>query len=283
METLKGYIREYGGRPKKSLGQVFLIEKSIQEKIFEAAHVGPDDVVVEIGPGTGGLTRTLASRVKRLFALEIDQELVQYLHESMGAGSNTSLICIDALRFDFHRLSRSLGCKPKVIGNLPYSVSTPLLFHFIEHRHALHTLVLMLQKEVAQRLVAHPGTKAYGILTVMTQAYMDISFERYVPRHCFYPIPNVDSALIKLVPREESLLMPGEDEIFSSVVHAAFAKRRKTLYNALRASPAFAAALAQLNDLLKSLAIEPRRRGETLQLEEFISLARKVRKSIPSG
>jgi len=234
-------------------------------------------VVIEIGPGTGGITRSLASRIRRLIALEIDQELVGYLHESIRAVPHTSLICIDALRFDFPRAARSLGCTPKIIGNLPYLIATPLLFHFIECRHSLKMLVLMLQKEVAQRITARPGTKAYGILTVMTQVHMEISLRRIVSRHCFYPVPNVDSALVTLIPRPESLIMPGEDTLFRSVVQAAFATRRKTLFNALRASPLIPLAPEHLHELLTYLAIDPQRRGETLQLEEFILLARKIK------
>jgi len=282
METLKGYVREYGGRPKKSLGQVFLIERSIQEKILDAAHVCPDDVVVEIGPGTGTLTRILASRVKKLFALEIDQELVLYLHASMGTVSNTRLICMDALHFDFYRLNSFLGCQPKIIGNLPYSISTPLLFHLIESRHTYELLILMLQKEVARRLIAPPGTKEYGILSVMTQVYMDVSLERYVPRHCFYPVPRVDSAIVMLMPKQESMITLNEEAVFRSVVHAAFATRRKTLYNSLRASRAIPVKQERLHGILKSLSIDPNRRGETLQIEEFVCLARRIREEIMS-
>lgn len=232
--------------------------------------------MVEIGPGTGALTLELARRVRRLFALEIDKDLIGYLRTSANLPSNVRLVCIDALRFDFQRLHRVLGQRLKIVGNLPYSISTPLLFHFVEHRGALEFLVLMLQKEVAQRLTASPATKAYGVLTVMTKAFMDVSLERIVRRQCFYPVPKVDSALVRVVPRHVPMVSELHREVFSSVVEAAFSTRRKTLYNALRSSGRFGLPADRLADLLATLHIDPARRAETLEVEEFVLLAKGI-------
>ena len=274
--SLKSKVKGYGRRPKRSLGQVFLIEASIRQKIIDSASLAPEDIVVEIGPGTGALTLELARRARRLYALEIDKDLIGYLRTSANLPPNVRLVCIDALRFDFQRLQRVAGQRLKIVGNLPYSISTPLLFHFVEQRKALELLVLMLQKEVAQRLTAAPRTKAYGVLTVMTRAFMDVSLERLVRRQCFYPVPKVDSALVRVVPRQTPMVPEAHREVFSSVVEAAFSTRRKTLFNALRSSGRFDLPADRLADLLATLQIDPARRAETLELEEFVLLAKGI-------
>jgi len=142
-KTLKGYFREYGGRPRRSLGQVFLIDKAIQQKIFALADLEPCDTVLEIGPGTGTLTRDLIPQVKRLIALEVDPALTFYLHSSMPSSSNFMLICVNALNFDYQKAASKLKTELKVVGNLPYVISTPLMFRFIEYRKAFSLLILI--------------------------------------------------------------------------------------------------------------------------------------------
>jgi 16S rRNA (adenine1518-N6/adenine1519-N6)-dimethyltransferase len=272
-KTLKGYLRDYGRRPKKSLGQVFLIERSIQEKILELADLGPEDVVVEIGPGTGTLTRELLPRVKRLIALEIDPSLAFFLKGSITSATNLNLLCTDALRFDYEKASVGLGTRLKVVGNLPYVISAPMMIAFLEQRKAFSLLILMVQKEVALRLTAEPGTKQYGSLSVLCRFYFDLRLERHVSRNCFYPVPKVDSAVIRLVPREPFPLPSGGETIFRDLIRGAFSKRRKTLFNALRSSLHAEIPLEGLRKSLLDCGIEPRRRPETLSPEEYAQLA----------
>lgn len=272
-KTLKGYFRDYGGKPKKSLGQVFLIERSVQGKILEMGELRPDDTVVEIGPGTGTLTRELLPRVKRLIALEIDIALASFLRVSMENPSTLNLLCADALLFDYERASARLGVRLKVVGNLPYVISGPLLVTFLEQRKAFSLLILMVQKEVAQRLTAPPGTKQYGTLSVLCRAFFDLRLERQVSRYCFYPVPKVDSALIRLVPKESFPFPAGAEQIFRQVVKTAFSKRRKTLFNALRSWPYGNRGGEGLRILLESCGIDPQRRPETLLPEEYARIA----------
>ncbi len=280
-KTLKGTLRDYGRRPKKSLGQVFLIERSVQENILALADLGADDTVVEIGPGTGALTRDILPRVKRLIALEIDADLASYLRTSMETTSRLHLVCADALRFDYERASSSLGTRLKVVGNLPYVISAPLLVTFLEQRKAFSRLVLMLQKEVAQRLTAPPGTKQYGTLSVLCRSCFHVDLELKVSRNCFHPVPKVDSAVLRFVPRESSLFPPEAERAFRELVRAAFSKRRKTLLNSLRSSLGKRLPGERIRELLEDCGIDPRRRAETLSAEEYASLAQHLQTNHP--
>jgi 16S rRNA (adenine1518-N6/adenine1519-N6)-dimethyltransferase len=276
-KSLKARVREYGGRPKRSLGQVFLIERAVQRKILEDADLTPDDVVVEIGPGTGTLTRDLAGQVRRLIALEVDQALALYLRDSLGDLRNVHLICADALEFDYARVAERLGVRLKVVGNLPYVISTPLLFTFAACRASLSLLTLMVQKEVAERLTARPNTRAYGALTVLTSRSFEIRIRRKVSRHCFSPVPRVDSAVIGCTPRDSGFADAAEETLFVQVVKSAFSKRRKTLFNALRLSGPFGGEKDALAEALEACRLEPSRRPETLAPEEFLDLTRSLR------
>lgn len=272
--TLKGHVREYGERPKKRLGQVFLIEPTIQRKILELADLGPEDTVVEIGPGTGALTRAMAGRVRRLIALELDWGLVSYLRTSMETAERVHLVCMDALDFPFLRAARRLGARLKVVGNLPYGISAPLLFAFLDQWDSLAVLVLMLQKEVADRLTAPPGGKAYGVLSVLYGVRFRVRVRQKVPRRCFSPVPGVDSAVVQCLPRPDAPVRPEEDRVFRQVVKSAFSQRRKTLFNALRTSPFLRLEEGLVRAALADAGIDPRRRPETLAPEDFLRLAR---------
>ncbi len=272
-KSLKEYVREYGNRPKRSLGQVFLIERTVQEKILESAELDSNDTVVEIGPGTGALTRNLLLSTKRLIALEIDPALVSYLHDSLGSPPHFHLICINALHFDYKKAALKLKTPLKIVGNLPYVVSTPLLFTFLNTPEAFSLLILMLQKEVVQRLTASPGTKEYGAMTILCRYYFDIHLERQVSRHCFHPVPKVDSAVIRCVPKKEGPFSEVNEEIFRRVVKAAFSKRRKTIYNSLRLSGQINLPDNKLCNVLAQCSIDSKRRPETLSLEEYTRLA----------
>jgi len=273
-KSLKDHLREYGERPKKRLGQVFLIEPSIQRKILEVAELAPTDTVVEIGPGTGALTREILGRVHRLIALEIDRGLASFLRGSLPPAGRLGLVCMDALDFPYRRAARVLNTRLKIVGNIPYQISAPLMFTFLEQEESFSRLVLMLQREVAERLTAPPCTKAYGALTVLCGARFHVRIRQKVPRHCFSPVPRVDSAVVQCLPREEGRLAPGREACFRKVVKSAFSQRRKTLFNALRSSPFLPLPERPLRQALESAGIDPVRRPETLTAEEYLRLAR---------
>jgi 16S rRNA (adenine1518-N6/adenine1519-N6)-dimethyltransferase len=219
--------------------------------------------------------------VKRLIALEIDPSLASFLHSSMKGSSNLNLLCADALRFDYQKASAGLRTRLKVVGNLPYVISAPLILTFLEQRKAFSRLILMLQKEVAQRLAAPPRTRQYGALSVLCGFYFDLRLERQVSRNCFYPVPKVDSAVIRLVPKEPTLFPPGGERAFREVVRAAFSKRRKTLFNALRSSLKTDIAGDRLRKILGECGIDPQQRPETLSSEEYARLALRMQETPP--
>ena len=249
-----------GHAARKRFGQNFLADPHYVARIAEAVAPRPGDLVVEIGPGLGALTAELVARAGRVVAIEIDRDLAARLVERFPPHA-LELVVGDALAFDFRTLGRNL----RVVGNLPYNISSPLLFHLADQADALRDLTVMLQKEVVARMTAEPSTPEYGRLTVMLQATFAIERLFTVPPGAFRPAPAVDSAVARLVPLGSAAPLIADRARFARVVTAAFGQRRKTLRNALAdvVSPAaFAAA-----------AIDPQRRGETLSVEEFVTLA----------
>ena len=245
---------------RRRFGQNFLADPHYVVRIAEAVAPRPGETVVEIGPGLGALTAELVARAGRVVAIEIDRDLAARLVERFPPHA-LELVVGDALAFDFRTLGRNL----RVVGNLPYNISSPLLFHLADQADALHDLTVMLQKEVVARMTAEPSTPEYGRLTVMLQATFAIERLFTVPPGAFRPAPAVDSAVARLVPLGSAAPIIADRARFERVVAAAFGQRRKTLRNALAdvVSPAaFAAA-----------AIDPQRRGETLSVEEFVTLA----------
>jgi 16S rRNA (adenine1518-N6/adenine1519-N6)-dimethyltransferase len=257
-------------RPRKALGQNFLTDCNIINKILNAAAVGKDDCVLEVGPGRGALTELLAQRAGRLVAVEFDRDLAALLGKQFAAEEQVLIHEQDILKVDFEQL---LGpYRYKVVANLPYNISTPVLFRFLEERHRFVKLVVMLQKEVGERLAALPDCSDYGILTVLFRQWFDVKREFLVSPGCFFPSPKVDSVVISLVPLTVSRVEVGDQQLFERLVKAAFGMRRKTLWNCLKSGGL--AELEQLEQLLSSCAIDGRRRGETLDIEEFSLLSR---------
>jgi 16S rRNA (adenine1518-N6/adenine1519-N6)-dimethyltransferase len=250
-------------RARKRFGQHFLHDAGVVERIVEAIDPQPHDALIEIGPGRGVLTRTLLPRVQRLRAIEIDRDLVRELRERFPA-DRLELIEADVLDVDFAGL-RGAGPALRVAGNLPYNISTPLLFHLLEQRAAIRDMHFMLQKEVVDRMAASPGGKAYGRLTVMLSPWVDIEPLFDVRAASFRPPPRVESTVVRLVPLQAPRFDLGRLETFDEVVRAAFAQRRKTLRNAL----------ATLIDAqqISSLGIDPGARAETLAPAQFAQLA----------
>jgi len=251
-------------RARKRFGQHFLHDRMIIDRIVSAFDPKPDETIVEIGPGRGALTLPLLERVPRLHAVELDRDLAAHL-PALAAGRGELIIHqADALTFDFSALA-GRGKRVRLVGNLPYNISTPLFFHLIEQVDAIDDMLFMLQKEVADRLAAPPGTKTYGRLSVMIQWRFDVEPLFEVGPSAFHPPPQVDSSVIRLRPlRARGIAIPDADS-FQRIVRAAFGQRRKTLRNSLR---------LLLDDAAFARAgIDHRRRAEDLTLEEFARLS----------
>ena len=259
--------------PRKRLGQHFLVDKNAREKIVRIAALDPEDVVLEIGPGRGEMTDALAERCRRVIAVEIDKRLADRLGRDTECLENVDVIHGDALKVDFESLCRPFGRRLKVVANLPYQISTPLLARFVEWRHLFSALILMLQKEVAQRIVSQPGTKHYGVLSVLLQLYTTPSIEMVLPPDCFVPRPRVDSALVRFLVQERPKEDIPDEEIFKRVVRACFGHRRKTLKNALRPILFEGCDAHEVDGMMVSLGIDSARRAETLDLQEFARLS----------
>jgi 16S rRNA (adenine1518-N6/adenine1519-N6)-dimethyltransferase len=255
-------------RPKKSLGQNFLRDPHYLNRIADAAQLGPDDRVLEIGPGLGHLTHVLAERAKEVLALEIDDRLVPRLREEFSGTSNVSIIHADALEYSYE----TLDGKWKVVANLPYYISTPIIQRLIASRDKFLSLTLMLQKEVAERIAAPPGGKDYGFLSVLVQLYALPQLEFKVPPGAFTPRPEVDSVVLTLSIRDcAAAAVKVKDEAFlMTLVKAAFSQRRKTLRNSLRQ---LNAPKEKMDRVFETIGIDLGRRAETLSVEEFGRLA----------
>jgi 16S rRNA (adenine1518-N6/adenine1519-N6)-dimethyltransferase len=255
--------------PNKRLGQHFLIDPNIVRKIIALAELGSRDHVLEIGPGRGILTEALCHAAGRVTAVEIDPRLHAYLETRQIDLPNVELICEDALAYAVENLP--IGTV--VVANLPYYISTPLLFRLLDHRDRFRRLVLMLQNEVADRLVAKPGGSNYGVLSVMAQYAAEITKAFRVSAQCFRPRPEVASAVVLLRTKERTRLSQQEEVAFRALVKAAFAHRRKTLVNSLKDERYDQ---KHVTDALNSLDLPPTARAEVLSIEQFIQLTRRI-------
>ncbi len=253
-------------RAKKSLGQNFLRDPHYLTKIADAAQVGPEDRVLEIGPGLGHLTRVLAARAKKVLALELDDRLIPLLQQEFGEMGNVEIVQADAVEYPYESLSTGW----KVVANLPYYISTPIIRRLLACRERFKTLTLTLQQEVAERVTAPPGGRTYGYLSVLVQLYAEPRIEFLVPPGAFTPRPEVNSAVITLTIRDHPAVAVEDDNFFMRVVKAAFSQRRKTLRNALGQLGAPKEKLAMV---LSRTGIDLSRRAETLTVNEFGLLA----------
>jgi 16S rRNA (adenine1518-N6/adenine1519-N6)-dimethyltransferase len=264
--------------PKKSLGQNFLLHPDQARRLVAALELAGLETVVEIGAGLGTLTFFLAGSAQKVIALELDRRLTPILQAEVLAGvSNVELVAQDVLHFDFLALSRSLGTPLAVIGNLPYQITSPVLFQLLTQKNGIKVIVLMLQQEVGKRLLAQPGGRDYGILSVLLQYHFRLERLFTLGPTNFYPTPRVDSVVLRLHPH---LPEPtAHDELlFQEVVKAAFSTRRKTLKNALSPHASrFRHSPATLLDLLGDLDIDPGRRPETLSVSDFVHLSNALR------
>jgi 16S rRNA (adenine1518-N6/adenine1519-N6)-dimethyltransferase len=258
--------------PNKRLGQHFLIDPNIVRKIVALAELGPSDHVLEIGPGRGILTEALCHAAGRVTAVEVDPRLHAYLETRQAELPNVELVCDDALAYPVE----SLPIGTVVVANLPYYISTPLLFRLLDQRGRFPRMVLMLQAEVADRLVAKPGGSDYGVLSVMAQYAAEITKSFRVSAQCFRPRPEVASAVVLLRTKERTRLSQQEDIAFRALVKAAFAHRRKTLVNSLKDERYDQ---QQATGALNSLSLSPTARAEILSVTQFIELTRLIQAS----
>jgi 16S rRNA (adenine1518-N6/adenine1519-N6)-dimethyltransferase len=271
VKTIKSLITQYSVRPSKKWGQNFLIERSVQKRMLEAAQLQPEDVVLEVGPGFGALTFALAEQVKHVIAVEIDSRIMaalQSLVDELGL-ENLTLLNLHILSQNVAELLRGEE-SAKVVANIPYSITSPLLDHLLSAKSFIPLIALMVQKEVAERIAAKPGTKAYGSLSLFVQYHAEVEYLGRVQNSAFYPRPEVDSAIVRLTPVPDRL-RPRPQRLMFKLIRAAFKQRRKNLRNALADlfdDPDSAAAF------LRRSGIDPARRGETLTLEEYMDLAK---------
>jgi len=247
---------------KKHLGQNFLFDPLILDNIIQASGLSGEDTVVEIGPGPGRLTRKLAEIVKRLIAIELDPELYERLKGDFIAYRNVEIIHADALKFPFETIG-----KFKVVANIPYYITTPIIFRLLEAREYLQSMTLTTQKEVAERIAAEPGGKDYGVLTIMIQYFAQAELMFIIPKEAFRPVPKVDSAVVHMKILERPSVMVRDEKTFFRLVRTAFSQRRKTLSNSLKGIS------DNIKDVLLQSGIDPQRRPETLSLEEFARLS----------
>lgn len=277
---IKQTLKENNIRPLKRLGQNFLIDKNIKDKIIKIASIKSDDVVLEIGPGLGALTEDLAKKAARVLAIEKDRSLYRILRENLGHYKNTEFVEGDILKYPLpeaeafqktaHRKESCERKKIKVLGNLPYYITSPVILRLLTMANSIDSILVTVQKEVAQRIVAQPGTKDCGSISLFVQFHAEPSIEMNISPNAFFPKPEVSSCLLKLVIRERPAIRVKDEELLFKIIRASFGQRRKTLTNTLRSfSP-------DIKDTLESVNINPKRRGETLSLNEFAQIADKI-------
>ena len=282
MESPLRVLKRHHIHPVKRLGQSFLVDNNITSRIIQSSKVCEGDTVVEIGAGLGAMTAMIAPRVKRMIAIELDPKLVAVLESELNGISNVEIIHTDVLRYDFSAPLQGRG-QISVIGNIPYNVSSQILLRMIEFRKHISSATLMFQKEVSDRITAPPGTKQYGILSVIVSMYAAMAQLMTVPASCFYPVPKVNSAVLKLDIREDPLYPLGNHDVFIQTVKAAFGMRRKTLANNLKGMASVRSRDINLYTLLSGAGIDGRRRGETLTVEEFGRLSMAISRVIGSS
>lgn len=277
-QTIKRVMSQYGFRFSKSLGQNFIIDPGVIDRIVDGAEIAPTDAVIEIGPGIGVMTQALCERAKKVVAIEIDSALIPILKETMSGYDNLEIVHADVLKVDMNALIQrafDADTLPKVVANLPYYVTTPIIMGLLEARVPISEMSVMIQKEVADRIAARPSTKAYGALSVAVQYFTEPTVMTKVPRHVFMPAPTVDSVVLRLKVRDTPPVALLDEAIFFKTVKDAFGKRRKTLLNALTGGH-LGLTRDEAGAALESAGIAHQTRGEALSIQEFATLANAV-------
>ncbi|WP_251861623.1 16S rRNA (adenine(1518)-N(6)/adenine(1519)-N(6))-dimethyltransferase RsmA [Clostridium sp. Marseille-Q2269] len=262
-------VNKYEFKFNKNLGQNFLVDSSVLEDITEGAQISKEDTVIEIGPGVGTLTKELLEKAKQVYSIELDGDLIPILQEELKEYNNFTLIHKDALKIDFNELMKDKE-SIKLVANLPYYVTTPIISRLLTQKCNFKSLTIMIQKEVAERMNAEPNCKEYGSLTVLVQYYCNTNIIRKVSPNSFIPRPKVDSIVIKLDRLLEPRVKVKDEKLFFNVVRSSFNMRRKTLRNALKS---LNVDKENMEIAFERAGIDPKRRGETLSIEEFGELS----------
>ncbi len=263
-------IKEHEYSFKKRFGQNFLIDEHVLNKIISGAEINKDDTVLEIGPGIGTLTQALCEAAGEVIAVEIDRDLIPILEKTLDSFKNVRIINEDILKLDLNEISQ----KPlKVVANLPYYITTPIIMGLFESGAPIESITVMVQKEVADRMKAIPGGKDYGALSLAVQYYAEAKIIANVPQNCFIPRPNVGSAVIRLKAHKNPPVEVGDKEYMFSLIKAAFLQRRKTLSNALKNESSLGLSRDEVVNALKKMGLPEDVRGERLSLEEFAGLS----------
>jgi 16S rRNA (adenine1518-N6/adenine1519-N6)-dimethyltransferase len=271
-----GIIKKYGFSFQKRFGQNFLIDEHVLDKIIDAANIGEDDGVIEIGPGIGTMTQRLCERAAKVVAIEIDRELIPILEETLSAYENAKVINADVMKTDLQTLIKEEfgNTNVKVVANLPYYITTPIIMMFLEqYAQILRSLTFMVQKEVARRLVSPPGSGEYGAISVAVAYYSSASVCFDVPASCFVPRPKVDSSVVNMSVYSVPPVVPRSSDNMFRLVKAAFSQRRKMLVNAISNAALPGVTKERVTDALDSLSISPSVRGEMLGVKEFAALS----------
>lgn len=280
--TINEIKHKHGFKLSKSLGQNFLTDKNIIDKIVEDSIIGKGDLVIEIGPGIGVLTAAAAEAAGKVVAVEIDRNLIPILKETLSGYDNIEIINGDILKTDLKEIleqNREINGQKvtgvKILGNLPYYITTPIIMKILEDKVPADSITIMLQKEVADRIKAAPGTRTYGALSVAVQYYCTVTHVVNAPKEIFVPQPKVDSTVIRLDIRKEKPVCLFSEEAFFAVVKAGFGQRRKTLLNSL--TGVYGLTKDEILTVMTAAGIDPVRRAETLSLEDFAALANTLR------
>lgn len=273
-------IQKYDFVFQKKFGQNFLIDPHVLEKIISAAEITKEDLVVEIGPGIGTMTQYLACAAREVVAIEIDKMLIPILQDTLSEYDNVTIINDDVLKVDLNKLAEEKnGGRPvKVVANLPYYITTPIVMGLFENHVPVHSITIMVQKEVADRMRMGPGTKDYGALSLAVQYYAEPYLVANVPQNCFMPRPKIGSAVIKLTVHEKPPVTVQDEKLLFKLIRASFNQRRKTLANGLNNSTELHYSKEQVAQAIERLGLSPSVRGEALTLEQFARLADILRK-----
>ncbi|PKM77492.1 MAG: ribosomal RNA small subunit methyltransferase A [Firmicutes bacterium HGW-Firmicutes-15] len=271
----KNIMKKYGLFPKKRLGQNFLLDRNVLSKIADSCAITPEQYLVEIGPGLGGLTQELAARSRGVLAIEIDTSLEPALKELASENSNVKFLFRDVLKIDIEAEIKNAFeldemVSYQVCANIPYNITTPILFQLLENCPNMKDATLLMQKEVGERLLAVPGNKTYGRLTLTTAYYADVQHVMNVSRNCFFPQPEVDSSVLKIIPQRAKRVLVNHEEVFRDLLRIAFQKRRKTILNI--ASSFFKLDKGVTESILQELGLATNLRPENLSIEDVARL-----------
>ncbi len=274
-------LQKYNFNFQKKFGQNFLIDTSVLDRIIDASRITKEDCVLEIGPGIGTMTQYLAERAGEVIAVEIDKALIPILKETLADYHNVTVINDDILKVDINRIveERNGGKPIKVVANLPYYITTPIIMGLFENHVPLKSITIMVQKEVADRMQVGPGTKDYGALSLAVQYYAKPEIVANVPPNCFIPRPNVGSAVIRLTRYEEPPVKADDEAFLFAVIRASFNQRRKTLANGLSNAQGLGVNREQVAGVLEEMGLSATIRGEALTLEQFAQLSNLLKKT----